>query len=623
MFLFNLCLLVIDSQEKRQSGGKRAIRRNSSVTSVSESSRSHHAKDDSGGRRHLKAPIPIRPLPGLSMSLIGGSLDHATDGSMIAQVGQGESPTPSSRIEGNEVWRRLAALSQSDAGQRNPILDGSDTLLCPRISPGVSTRRQPRNLSAVLPYEQASYGNTVTSGGYQGMSSHDSHEYDSNLGQGTPSAGEPSLSLHSTDVARDGQGTLSYDSAQAESTGTSGVYGHLAEDNGSRRQSADDAGSSLGMRAASPSSESTEYLYRDTDLERIDSSGSANSETDSADQRVADLREVALKLVSRRPETPWWNEETKSVDKPAGCLENFNTDSNDDLQREPPHATQETPERGTPKVNHEHSPSPEPDDVWYKYVFSDTNTDELHKEVLAEAGKECAGNLLGQGGGEDSGNITESELGHNISTAATHWQSSTGATDTRDDITSTSQVSASQNVAMGSLLETQTTGTVFHGWQGPGGPPYAAPSMMQGSTSSDTTYPGQRDGNGSESTTQGMSQGTTDITSSFSSKIAEPPRSIAENASAKENFVFAPPKLFVGKLSESVPSDRPVVAVNPVTLTKPKRGRPKKKALDGRASIKSIPVYHDDPIEDYDELGAQGRVVPSLFKALDTEWTSP
>lgn len=148
--------------------------------------------------------------------------------------------------------------------------------------------------------------------------------------------------------------------------------------------------------------------------------------------------------------------------------------------------------------------------------------------------------------------------------------------------------------------------------------------MMQGSTSSDTTYPGQRDGNGSESTNgQGMSQGTTDITSSSSSKIAEPPRSIAENVSAKENFVFAPPKLFVGKLSESVPSDRPVVAVNPVTLTKPKRGGPKKKALDGRANIKSIPVYHDDPIEDYDELGAQGRVVPSLFKALDTEWTSP
>lgn len=438
MFLLNVCLLVIDSQEKRQSGGKRAIRRNSSVTSVSESSRSHHAKDDSGGRRHLKAPIPIRPLPGLSMSLIGGSLGHATDGSIVAQVGQGESPTPSSRIEDNEVWRRLAALSQSDVGQRKPILDGSDTLLCPRMSPGVSTGRQQRNLSAVLPYEQASYGNTVTSGSYQGMSSHDPHEYDSNLGQEAPSAGEPSLSLHNTDVSRNCQGTMSYDSAQPESTGTSGVSGDLAEDNGARFQSADDAGSRIGITAASPSFESTEYLYGDTDLERIDSSGSADSETESADQRVADLREVALKLVSRRPETPWRNEETESVDRSAGCLENFNTDSNDDLHREPPHATQETPERGTQKVNHEHWPNQEPDDVWYKYVFSDTNTDELHKEVLAEAGKECAGNLFGQGGGEVSGNITESEWGHNISTAATHWQSSTGATDTRDDITSNS-----------------------------------------------------------------------------------------------------------------------------------------------------------------------------------------
>jgi hypothetical protein len=93
---------------------------------------------------------------------------------------------------------------------------------------------------------------------------------------------------------------------------------------------------------------------------------------------------------------------------------------------------------------------------------------------------------------------------------------------------------------------------------------------------------------------------------------------------ANENFRFAPPTLFVGKLSEALSSERRATAVKPVNMLRPKRGRPKKKAHDGRASIRSIPAFHDDPIEDFEELregraGKQGRVGPSLFGALDTE----
>jgi hypothetical protein len=116
-----------------------------------------------------------------------------------------------------------------------------------------------------------------------------------------------------------------------------------------------------------------------------------------------------------------------------------------------------------------------------------------------------------------------------------------------------------------------------------------------------------------------MSQGITDITSTSSSKAVEPPQSVVDNVTSRENSRFAPPKLFVGKLSESLSTDCPVTAVKPVTMTKPKRGRPKKKAQDGRANIKSIPVYDDDPIEEFDELTAPPRLEPSLFGALDTE----
>jgi hypothetical protein len=351
-------------------------------------------------------------------------------------------------------------------------------------------------------------------------------------------------------------------------------------------------------------------------LEHGDSSGSTDSETDSVDRRVADLREVALKLVSRRAGTPWRNEAKESVHRSARRPEDSNTDPNSYMHEQPPHAPQETAVDPT----HEESRNKDSDDIWFKYVFSDTNTDDLHKQVLAEAGKNSAGNLLqGQTNGEDRDRITGSEMGHNLSTAATHGQPSIGTTETGNDLTSAVAVSSSHSAAIRSASTTQTAGTVSDEWEGSGGHPYAAPSM-QGSMTSGITYPAQPDGNDSGSTSgQGTSQVISDITSSFSSKAVEPPRSIAENASTKENFIFAPPKLFVGRLSESVASDRPVVALKPVTLTKPKRGRPKRKARDGRASIKSIPMYHDDPIEDFEELEAQAWVEPSLFGALTME----
>ncbi|OIW28509.1 hypothetical protein CONLIGDRAFT_644689 [Coniochaeta ligniaria NRRL 30616] len=619
MILLNSCPSVTDPKEKLKTGSQRKAQRSSSFTSISESSRSHHAKDDSGRRRHLKAPIPVRHLPGLHMSLISGSLDHGPDDSMVAQVGQPVSPIPSSRIEDNEVWRRFAALSQSNAGQGNSALDESNRFEQPRISPGVSTRCQRIISAATSQHPPVSSGIMDASGSYQRTSSYDSPKHDAYFRQAMSSAGGQSVSHPSTNVSTDGQGTVSYDSIQSGSASVSGVYDHSAEDNDSRRQAAGDTRSSLSAMAASPSSEATGCPSRDADLEHGDSSDSTDSETDCIDQRVAGLRELALKLVSPRAGTPWRNEEKASVDQSTGSFGDFNAEINVELPKEPPHAAPSPAERAATEVVHEQSPNQHSDDIWFKYVFSDTNTDDLHKQVLAEARKDYTGSPLGQADGEDSCRITESDFGHNISTAATHWQPSNGATETGDDLTSTSAAPASHIAAIGSPFTTRTPGTAFDEWEGSGGPPYAAPTM-QGSISSGTTHPGQQDRYDNVSTSgQVLSQGITDITSSFSSRVAEPARSVAENAPTKENFIFAPPKLFVGKLSESVASDRPIVAVKPVTQTKPKRGRPKRKARDGRANIKSIPVYHDDPIEEFDELEAQARVEKSLFGALDME----
>lgn len=602
--------------EKLRNRRQRARRRNSSFSSVSESSRSHHAKDDSGGRRHLKAPIPVRYLTGLPKSLINELVDYGDDDSMVAGNGKFASPVAASRTEDNEVWRKFTALSQSKHDHQHSTFDESTNRFShPRISPGISARCHQKTPKTIIKYDPMNSVATNTSGSLKHTSNDSCCRHDSHSGQATSLSSEQSTLQHSTNVSRIGQESISYDHARCGPATVLGSLDHLAEQNDSASQSAADARSSLGGTAASPSSEATDCLSPDFNLQHSGSSGSTASATDSVDQRVADLREVALKLISRRAVTPRRDEGRASVDRVAGTLQDPTADCNGYLHRQPPEPPQET----MAGPFHDQSPDTDPDDIWFKFVFSDTNTDDLHKQVLAEAAKEPANGLVGQVDGENLGTTTASELGYNMSTVATHGQPSIGATETSHDLTSASTVGTRHNATLGSPVTIQMTGTVFDDWESLDGPSHAAPSM-QGSMSLGTTDRGQQDGIDSGSTSvQTMSQGITDITSSFSSRTVEPPQSTAENTIAKDDFIFAPPKLFVGKLSESMPSDRPVTAVKPVTLTKNKRGRPKRKALDGRTNIKSIPMYHGDPIEDFDELGAQARVEPSLFGSLDVE----
>lgn len=67
-------------------------------------------------------------------------------------------------------------------------------------------------------------------------------------------------------------------------------------------------------------------------------------------------------------------------------------------------------------------------------------------------------------------------------------------------------------------------------------------------------------------------------------------------------FRFAVPKTFVGKLASSRNSTRPQSLMAPqyaTTRSRPKgKGRRKKRALDGRPSIRDLPNYDDDPIEE-------------------------
>lgn len=656
-----------------------SVHQRSRLSSISESSTKHHSEDDSCERPHLAAPVPVRPFSGLPLSF--ESLALETCDSTAAQVGQ-QSPIPASKLGDNEVWRHFAGPSQSNAGNDDSAWQTrEDPTRHPRISPGVSTRCAQPVPNAISQNAISPSANSDVTGD-QRTPSYDSCQADSCLGTTAASTSGSSALLPSSPGSLGSQGMAGLGSAQSGLDDISGVSEHLTDDLDSRRDFYGHIQRDEGDVTTKPSSEASALLSQDPSLNRGDISASTDSETDSINRRVAGLRAAALKLASR-PITPQWrNEGAATVDMPPTSLQYTDPDSSHsspkprltvgdtlagydpsradatngkvvserrpDLEMEgpafgdgshgldPPSAAHEKaggipqaqspgknpPSNHPPKTN---SPMDDSEDIWFKYVFSDTNTEDLHKEALDEAGREYIRKVQEQADRDDAGRIAEPGLGYNISVAATHAQSSISAREfgPSEDITSASGVSASRNATIGSPLTTIQSGTtVFDGWEGHGGPPYAA-SSMRDSMSSNTVLPAHQESSDGGQSGRVMSQSVSDVTSSFSSKAVEAPQSVADGAGIKESFRFAPPKLFVGKLSESVPPARGVTAVKPVTMTKPKRGRPKKKACDGRANIKSIPVYHDDPIEDFDGLEARERAhprdEPSLFRALDTE----
>ncbi len=82
---------------------------------------------------------------------------------------------------------------------------------------------------------------------------------------------------------------------------------------------------------------------------------------------------------------------------------------------------------------------------------------------------------------------------------------------------------------------------------------------------------------------------------------------------SEPQFRFAAPKPFVGNRSTSMGMKRPAEAAPQLSFSRKRRGRPKRRALDGRADIRALPNYIGDPIEDIEE----GDTSPSLFGALE------
>ncbi|KAK4245855.1 hypothetical protein C7999DRAFT_15990 [Corynascus novoguineensis] len=94
----------------------------------------------------------------------------------------------------------------------------------------------------------------------------------------------------------------------------------------------------------------------------------------------------------------------------------------------------------------------------------------------------------------------------------------------------------------------------------------------------------------------------------------------SETSTMTDHFRFSQPKLFVGSRSKQA-QPKHVTEPNPgITLTKRRRGRPRRRTNDGRADIRALPNYTGDPIEDFEDKGRvheNEKALRSLFPMLE------
>ncbi|KAK4241428.1 hypothetical protein C8A03DRAFT_41144 [Achaetomium macrosporum] len=108
--------------------------------------------------------------------------------------------------------------------------------------------------------------------------------------------------------------------------------------------------------------------------------------------------------------------------------------------------------------------------------------------------------------------------------------------------------------------------------------------------------------------------GPPSVTTSLAVAPARSQVASSETGTPGEHFRFVQPKPFVGSRSKaSQPNRAPGPGIG-ITLSKRKRGRPKKRANDGRTDIRALPNYNSDPIEEFED---EERPAKSLFPALE------
>ncbi|KAH6840806.1 hypothetical protein B0I37DRAFT_223978 [Chaetomium sp. MPI-CAGE-AT-0009] len=513
----------------------------------------------------LSHPLSIRPVPESFYRF--ERFDSENTGTAIAQVGQTISPVPSSQKAENLNWHEWVGQPSSPVSSHVAI-EGSRTSIEHRVSPGVSEVPRPKQ---------------------------------------DPQEPPPSLSPLNSLTA----GPIDHASAS-----------EVCDVN--KLLSSSDTSEILGRYE--------ELVARLQRLERLDTLVSQNPPVGSHAGNGADRSDN----VETRGEETWPVSTSDSSQKNSvgdgidmqdqasvatcnGAVLNSEcmSDGNSSSQSPP------TPPQAciaADEIN--------PDEAWKTFVFGDENSDEIGKAAFEEARYDAVRSLQPPNIPISSSNSVKSDEDSNTATVGTlytHQDHQTSGSDSRVPC-SPAGASSSQQATFGSLAETVSEVSLSNpdiSFRPPSVVANAgtrSPSQIDiainTSGSNELGSPEQVDISTSESHAAAASMATSVVVAPAYSEVSP-----SEPSNVAEQFRFSQPRLFVGSRS-NLPQQGRIAehGVGSINLTKRRRGRPKKRANDGRADIRALPNYSSDPIEEFEEerrVRREGRAPESLFPALE------
>jgi hypothetical protein len=266
----------------------------------------------------------------------------------------------------------------------------------------------------------------------------------------------------------------------------------------------------------------------------------------------------------------------------------------------------------------------DPDETWKAFLFGDEQSDELCKAVLEEAKQDALRNLQpsdphssdrgAESAGSNAATVGTLHVGHGHETSESTEAPSCAEPSTSTQVSHAPSSTAAESRPVADFSDDFTLAPSIEvnagtsSWSG-------VESAIDSSESNGPASVEEADSSTSESHAAAPSTTT--------SMAVAPARSEAvpsEMATTGDQFRFAQPKLFVGSRSSISQPNRVAVSGVGISLAKRKRGRPKKRANDGRADIRALPNYSSDPIEEFEDEGRgrkEGRVPKSLFPALE------
>ncbi|KAK1770946.1 hypothetical protein QBC33DRAFT_223253 [Phialemonium atrogriseum] len=549
---------LTDPREGRNASSHRVNQRRSSLTTISETSSDRPQKNTS--RRKRKPPPILHPVPQRSVHtrlLTLTSFSSDIADSKLAQVGQPNAPDPSGKEE-NELWRQWVAPSESLSTTDCSLPRIQETTTEPRISPGISEIC--RNLLAQTDNQD------VTAGPRRVASS---------------SCSERAVSTYNTREHQPNSLSPIPEQLVNDWLGDHNLVSNPTDKSSQVQSDVDSLQESLTL--PQPLLESEYPLH-------------------SLGQSTSHSGEPALSAYGKGTNQ---SRHTEYRDVPGE--NNVMVAEEREIRSYEP--LEPTPVETTQAAAVEKTAAEDPDAVWMRFVFSDDDSEKLLTAALHEGQGEPPRGLQLP---DDDGSIDEHPLRKwscYVSTVGTVVCASNEPSDLHD-------CWASHKAAFGSSSTELTSDLKSDNQEG----------EYKSSCDSVMVDPGTELGT-PELHNRKDKDRTTRATMEPSEMMSEP-GSFAVEASQStadpvvgESFRFARPKLFVGKLSDPTAVERPARAINPVTMTKRKRGRPKKRNRDGRADIKGIPVYNGDPIEEFEESESEIRAeaAPSLFGALEME----